>query len=103
MSRTRFEGGATNVRVDAIEIVPARRPAFLVQMTEKIGRSALSLGKNRGRVNRQRSELLYSCADLYLDSDLFGLIYSVHLTLAWLVRLCYSRCCVTASGGILLI
>jgi hypothetical protein len=28
MRRTRFEGGAANVRVDAIARVPAREPAF---------------------------------------------------------------------------
>jgi hypothetical protein len=36
MSRTRFESGATVVRVDAIAMVPARRPAFLVKGGETL-------------------------------------------------------------------
>jgi hypothetical protein len=36
MSRTRFEGGATIVRLDAIAFVPARRPAFSVSEERKV-------------------------------------------------------------------
>src|SRR5208337_4735137 len=51
MSRTRLEGGATVVRVEAIVWVPGRLPAIWSQVSSTTAHPAVSLCPNHGRVN----------------------------------------------------
>jgi hypothetical protein len=57
MSRTRSEGGATVVRLDAIAMVPTRWPAISSYGSEITVRPALSIFLNRTRVNENNKTL----------------------------------------------